>query len=369
MLQIYASAFKRVLKSSFRYLRTQHSIGLPVSMTMKKIGLILLPVFFFSACSNNKNIPDVSGIKVEVPVERFDRNFFAIDTNDIANGLRKVQQQHPDFYPDFMRELLGVSGSDTITVSVTREFLRGYLPVYKELQEKYKNAEWLQKDLEKAFQFVKYYFPGYKTGKAIIFLGPFDAPGTALTKTGLAIGLQQYAGKDFPVYQSSEGQMLFPAYISRRFEPQYIIPNCMKAVVVDLFPDKSGGKGLIEQMIEKGKQWWLVDKFLPETADSNKTGYTQNQLAFCKKNEGLIWQSIINDEKDLYTTEPAAVQTYIGDAPFTQTMGENSPGNIGSWIGWQIVKRFAEKNSSMKVEEIMKTDPKTIFDEAKYKPK
>ena len=38
---------------------------------------------------------------------------------------------------------------------------------------------------------------------------------------------------------------------------------------------------LIEQMIEKGKQWWLMDKFLPETADSVKTGYTQKQLEWC----------------------------------------------------------------------------------------
>lgn len=336
---------------------------------MKKTGLILLPVFFFSACGNNKKIPDVSGIKVDVQIERFDRIFFAIDTNDIVNGLKKVQQMHPDFYPDFMRELLGVSDAETTTVSVTRAFLRSYLPVYKELQEKYKNTEWLQKDLEKAFQFVKYYFPEYKAGKAIVFLGPFDAPGTALTKTGLAIGLQQYAGKDFPVYQSSEGQLLFPAYISRRFEPHYIVPNCMKAVAVDLFPDKSAGKSLIEQMIEKGKQWWLLDKFLPQSPDSVKTGYTGNQLEFCKRNEGLIWQTIINDQKDLYTIEPVAIQTYIGEAPFTQTMGENSPGNIGQWVGWQIVKKFAGKNSSLTIDEIMKTDPKMIFDGAKYKPK
>ena len=34
-------------------------------------------------------------------------------------------------------------------------------------------------------------------------------------------------------------------------------------IVDDLFPDQSNGKPLIEQMVEKGKQWYLLDKFLP----------------------------------------------------------------------------------------------------------
>ena len=50
-------------------------------------------------------------------------------------------------------------------------------------------------------------------------------------------------------------------------------------------------------------------------------------------------------------------------------MGENSPGNIGQWIGWQIVKAYVEKNTSLKPEEVMRTDAKKIFDEARYKPK
>lgn len=338
---------------------------------MKKIPVFLLLLFLFFACKNNKNIPDVSAIKMNIPVERFEQSFFAMDTNDIAGGLRKVQQRHPDFYFDFMREILGVNGTDTnaATLLVTREFLRGYIPIYDSLEEKYKNVAWLKEELENAFRFVKYYFPEYKTGKAITFIGPFDAPGTAVTKTGLAIGLHQYAGKNFSVYQSAIGQQIYPTYISRRFEPEYITANCMKAVVDELFPEKSAGKGLIDQMIEKGKQWWLLDKFLPLAPDSIKTGYTQNQLDFCARNEGLVWQSIITNERDLYTIEPTTIQTYIGESPYTHTMGENSPGNIGQWVGWQIVKKYAEKNPGMKPGEIMRSEPKKILEEARYKPK
>jgi hypothetical protein len=338
---------------------------------MKKSVLFLLIIVIFIACGNKKGIPDVSNIKINIPVERFDQDFFSIDTNHIREGLQKMQYKHPDFYVDFMQLILGVNGSDTgkNTLLVTKEFLRGYLSIYDSLQLIYNKTNWLQKDLEKGFQFVKYYFPNYRTGKAILFVGPFDSPGVAITRSGIAIGLQQYAGKNFSVYQTTPGQELFPLYISRRFSPEYITANCMKAVAEDIFPDQSNGKPLIEQMIEKGKQWYLLEKFLPTTPDSIKTGYTKQQLDWCHENEGLIWSYLVKNE-DLNSLNPSVIQTYIGEGPFTQGFSQElSPGNIGQWIGWQIVKKYVSKNPGLKPEEIMKTEARKILEEAKYKPR
>ena len=82
-----------------------------------------------------------------------------------------------------------------------------------------------------------------------------------------------------------QGQEIYPKYISRRFEPPYITINCIKTITEDLFPDNDENKSLIEQMIRKGKYWYLLDKFLPETADSLKTGFSQKQLDWCKNNK------------------------------------------------------------------------------------
>jgi hypothetical protein len=279
-------------------------------------------------------------------------------------------KEHPDFYTDFMQQILGVSGSDTnkTTLDVSKFFIRGYSSMYQSLSKQYGDVNWLQKDIQKAFQYVKYYFPDYKTSKIILFLGPLDAPGVALTGSGIAVGLHQFGGKDFSAYQSMEAQQLFPAYISRRFESQYIVVNCMKAVIEDIYPDRSGAKGLVEQMIEKGKQWWLLDKFLPATPDSLKTGFTKQQLDWSEANEGLIWNDIIVTQKDLYTKDPMAIQNYIGEAPFTQSLGPFSPGNIGQWIGWQIVKKYMNKHPDLSLNELLHTDPKLIFEESKYRP-
>ena len=96
-------------------------------------------------------------------------------------------------------------------------------------------------------------------------------------------------------------------------------------------------------MIENGKNWYLLDLFLPNTPDSLKTGYTAAQLEWCNENEGMIWSYLAKNE-DLNSLSPVVINTYIGESPFTQNMSqEYSPGNIGAWVGWQIVKKYAEK--------------------------
>ncbi|HMH32786.1 MAG TPA: hypothetical protein VK543_07135, partial [Puia sp.] len=119
--------------------------------------------------------------------------------------------------------------------------------------------------------------------------------------------------------------------------------------------------------IEKGKYWWLLDRFLPDTEDSLKTGFTQKQLAWCKANEGLIWNFFL--QNDLFTIDPDFIKNFVGDGPNTQGMPDASPGNIGQWVGWQIVKKYVEKNPSVTPEQVMKTKPRAIFEETKYKPK
>jgi hypothetical protein len=330
------------------------------------------------ACNNGSNTPDVSRIKVDLEVQRFENDFFSIDTNNVSPGLQSLYKKYPSFTPVFFGGVLGLPDSAAIIQNEARRFISLNRAIYVEAERRYKDFGEIRSELEKNFKFVKYYFPAYALPKIITLVGPIDAMAKMengdystdfLGRDFLGISLQFYLGKDFSIYHAQYFvDNVAPQYRSRRFEKEYIAADAMKLIVDDLFPDRSTGKPLIEQMIEKGKQWWLLDKLLPTTADSLKTGYTQKQLKWCRENEGLIWNYFVTSE-NLESIEPDVIQNYIGESPTTQGMPQSSPGNIGQWVGWQIVKKFAAENSSLKPAEIMNTPARKILLEAKYKPK
>jgi hypothetical protein len=347
-------------------------------MAMKNTALALLILLLLNACSNGNSIPDVSNININLKVERFDENFFSIDTMQLGNGLARLAQNFPDFTGPFLNTIVAATDSAGV-----KTFYRLYHPIFDSSQKIYRDFSPVKSEMEEALRYVKFYFPEYKApSKLLTIVGPMNSiEDMAKMENGeftpdfigqdfIGVSLQFYLGKNSSYYQNEYFvNRVAPLYRSRRFDRDYIVPDAMKLVVDDLFPDKSKTKSLVEQMIERGKQWWLLDKFLPRTADSLKTGFTTHQLDWCRENEGLIWSYILKNE-DLYTLEPTTIQLYIGEAPFTQGFSqEDSPGNLGTWLGRQIVKKFVANNAAVTPAALMKMPARQILEQAKYKPK
>jgi len=326
------------------------------------IGLIILLV----SCTSKKAIPDVSGITINLKTERFEQAFFSIDTLQVNTSLQRLNGEHPGFAQDFLFNILGTSPDSAM--KDTRLFIRSYRTMYEASQEKLKDFAAIEKQIKRGLQFVRYYFPQYKTPERLItFIGPLNSYGNIITPNALAVGLQVYMGKDYPLYLSGQGQQLYPLFVSRRFEPAYIPVNCMKNIIDDMYPNNSAGQPLVEQMVEAGKRQYLLDQLLPELADSLKTGYTAQQLKDCYESEKNIWSLfVVNDL--LYSTDPNMARDYLNDGPNTQALGEASPGNIGQFVGSRIVAKWMEKQKDLRLDSLMKTPARKIFDEAKYKP-
>jgi hypothetical protein len=335
---------------------------------------LLLPLFFLLAdCGHDNGRPDLSGITVPaIHIERFDTAFFDLDSNQIKEGLHRLDQEYPDFTGDFVSNILGagpMSDTSELAFEATREFLVSYLPIRDSLRKKYDRFDWLEDELKQGFRYIKYYFPRYALPQRVVtFIGPMDGPGVAITPNDLAIGLQAYAGKNFSFYLTGKGQDMYPGYISRRFEPEYIDANCLSALAEDIFPDSSDGRPLVEEMVIKGRYWWLAGKLMPDAPDSIVTGFSQAQLNWCATNEGEIWGYFLQNA-DLYTIDPDILKNYIGEGPKTLGMPDPSPGNIGAWVGWEIVKKYMEGHSRLRPVDVMRVSARTIFEESKYKPR
>lgn len=337
---------------------------------MKSAGFYLLILLIFSNCKR-KNIPDVSAVKVDLKLERFDKDFFSIDTNRIDRSLQQLQQKYPGFLQDFIFNILALPPQPDSAKAVKEQlvsFVQSYKSVKDTSDKVFLDLANTEKEVRRGLQFVKYYFPAYKLPvKLITFVGPLNSYGNILTTDALAVGLQLYMGRNYLLYQSEAGQQLYPAYISRRFEKEFIPVNCIKTIVDDIFPDNSAGRPLIEQMVQAGKRLYILDQFMPEAADTLKTGYTQKQLDGCYANEKVIWSYFVQNDL-LFVTDPSLTKDYMSDAPQTQAFGKDSPGLLGQFTGWQIVKKWIGKNEKISLKQLIDTNPKTIFEQSKYKP-
>jgi hypothetical protein len=326
------------------------------------------------SCSDKGDAPDVSGIKADITIQRFDRDFFSLDTTQLQTSLTQLQKKYPSFLQTYfeyfapVRDMAEQQGISFETALV--QYFRFMKPLQQAVAQKFPEVSGVEKDLEAHFRYVKYYFPRFKIPAVLTSVeslnpeNPTEIYGTTYYHDSLFISLQMFLGKDYPAYDPTQ----YPDYLRRRFEPAFIVPNSMRAIAGGLYSDSAHGASLIEKMIEKGKQWWLMKKFMPDTEDSLITGYTAQQTKDLKREEGNIWGHI-NQTEDLFSTYPVTVQTYIGEAPFTQTLPQAAPGNIGPWIGWRIIQKFEEKNSKLSVEQVLRTTALKIFEEAKYKPK
>ena len=343
---------------------------------MKKLFAVMLVSVVLFSCNNKRNIPDVSAIKAPLDVMRFDRDFFSIDTNDVSQALDQLQRKYPSFLNDYLYNILMLPPMEDSVVRKVKLFIHDYKPVYDSVQQKFPSIDKQKNEIQRGLQFVKYYFPQYKIPEHVItFVGPIEGYGNVLTQSGFAVGLQLYLGKNFSVYQSDYISEVYPAYQSRRFEAAYIPVNCMKNVINDIYPPGNKKQPLVEQMIEEGKRLFVLDYFLPETADTLKTGYTKEQLEGCYDHEAVIWNFFIQNNL-LYITDPLQTRDYVNDGPKTEALGEASPGNIGQFVGWQIVKKWmslkdekTEKDEKMSLQQLLATPAKQIFEEAKYKPR
>ena len=123
-------------------------------------------------------------------------------------------------------------------------------------------------------------------------------------------------------------------------------------------------------MIYYGKLHYFKDVMVPFKSDAQKIGYTQDQLDWAESNEGQIWRYFVEREL-LFSTDSSLPSRFINPSPFSKfylELDNESPGRLGQYIGWQIVRKYI-KDNDVSLMDMMQTEAKQIFDNTKYKPR
>ena len=303
--------------------------------------LVVFCLFFLSCDKKNKTKNAVTAIPLELKVERFDKIFFETPPKD----LEKVKAAFPFFFP---------AGNDnSIWLNKMQDPI--WREVYTEVQKKYDDFEPVKSELELLFKHIKYYFPKTKTPKVITIISEMDYTNKAIYADSLVIiSLELYLGKNHKFYQ-------FPNYIKQNFEQKQIMPDIVSSFSSRKIPPVTD-KDLLSQMIYQGKQLYLKDLFLPNYSDAEKMGYTPEQITWCQENESYMWRYFIEKEM-LYSDDQKLITRFINPAPFSKfylEIDNESPGQVGAWIGWQMVRSYME-NNEVPVHDLLKTDAKEIF--------
>lgn len=339
---------------------------------------LLCKVFLFSllllalSCQNSKKLPDVSALKKDIKIERFDQEFSAMDSASILNMNRKFQQEYGNFYSDYMIYMLEAGDpKDTVKIKNIMETVLGtrdFHELIKSVAEKFPTLKTQEKDLSDAFAYLNYYFPKYDIPRLISFYSGFGVQ----VPTGegyVGIGLDMFLGSDSRFYPALVNSI--PLYISRRFTPENIVPRVVETVLrEDLYPQENLDVSALEHMVYQGKILYSMDCVLPNVPDTLKIGYTTEQLNWAKSYQKDVWAWFLQ-ENLLYNTDQLKIQKYFTEAPFTAELGENnsSAPKLGMYMGWQMVKKYMEKNPEMGLKELYKIPAQQILDDSRFKGK
>lgn len=337
-------------------------------------GLTLGALLGITACGDGaEKLPDVSDKKINLLTRRFDRDFVAIDTLHIASGLEQLYKSYPaftDFYLDTILSIGVQHRYEDTTIAIAKgvhSFLTypDYRNLFDTIATHYPDTKSIDEQLSKGFQYLIHYYPDFKVPEIVYFNSFLANWGVVSYQGGLAIGLDMFLGKNYPFYAAVSQ----PDYMLINFRPESIAPSVFSTIYLDFHPFMDEERTLLDMMIQKGKQQYFLEKTLPFVKPEDRIGYTPEQWKWCEANEAMIFNFFAGNNL-LFEKSWSKMRRYVVFGPSTGGMPAESPGNIGTWVGYRIVKAFAEQHPDMSLEQVFAVqNAEQFLKQSKYKPK
>ena len=316
---------------------------------MKKMFyLLVLFAFVFIGCEKNDKIAEeVNKIALDLRVSRFDNEFASATTADIPN-LRK---EYPYLFP----------APDSVWIAKLQDSLQ--IELRQEVKTKFADFEKETADIELLFKYIKYYFPNYQAPRIITVTNDVDYNNRIiLADSLLLIGLDNYLGPEHKYYSGLQN------YVAQDMNRDFMVSNIASAFANKVV-SRPKERTFLAQIIYHGKILHLKDKLMPFHTDEQKITYSQDQLVWAEANEEPMWRHFIENEL-LYSTDIKLSQQFLDPAPFSKfglELDNESPGQLGRYLGWQIVRSFMDKNE-VTLQQLLNLSAEDIFKKSNYKP-
>ncbi|MDG1374137.1 MAG: gliding motility lipoprotein GldB [Flavobacteriaceae bacterium] len=313
--------------------------------------IVFLMIICVFSCQNSSKIErEISEINLDLTIERFDQMFASSGSSE----LPALKRDYPFLFSKRYADSVWINRmSDPI----------------QQLQNKavdsvFQNFSRTESEIFDFYQHLKYYYKGLKTPRLITVLSDVDYRNkVVVTDSIVLIALDTYLGVDHEFYAS------FYDYIKQNLNKDQIVSDLATAYAERLIyqPKRST---FLEEMIYFGKQLYFKDLLIPFKEDYEKIGYLPEQYEWAQDNEFYIWQYFVENEL-LYETDRKLLTRFIIPAPFSRfnlELDSESPGRLGQYIGWKIVKSYMENNTTPLVK-MLQMEATDIFKNAKFKPK
>ena len=314
---------------------------------------IVLSFFLFSIGCNNTNFKEseILSIPLELSIDRFDKKFHLSEADDIP----ALKTTYPFLFPKKF--------SDGVWINRQKDSLQ--LLLLENVEEKFASMAPLEDDLEYLFKHLKYYFPKTQTPRVIGVINNVDYQSkTIYADSLLLVSLDTYLGSDHYLYEG------IPQYVRQEMDIQFLASHVAGKFAANKIPPTKD-RSLLSQMIYHGKQVYFKEWVLPQSSDTQKMGYTDTQIQWVIDNEMYMWQYFVQKQL-LYNTDPSLTQRFIEPAPFSKfylEIDNESPGRVGVWMGWQIIKSYMERYPDTEISALLNLPAQTLFSKSNYKPR
>jgi hypothetical protein len=221
----------------------------------------------------------------------------------------------------------------------------------------------LKEEFRSAFTTLKYYYPEFQVPKVQTVITGLETD-LFVSDSLIVVGLDYYLGK------GARYRPNMYEYMLRRYERNFIVPSVVLLLGIDARYNETdlSDRTVLADMISYGKAYYFAKHMLPCVPDSVLIGYTAKEIAGARANQDLIWKKLVEDEV-FFATSTQVKQRYIAERPKTYEVGDQAPGRIGTWVGWQIVNKYASRHPEFTLPEIMRQkDAKVIFNKSGYRP-